>query len=109
MRHLADIRARGVAFDHAENEPGITCVAAPIVDHTGAIVAALYISGPTERMTPRLPALAERARSAGAAISARLGPPDASSAPPPAAKGAQVGTAPASTDRRTPEAGREGP
>ncbi|CAM3558732.1 IclR family transcriptional regulator [Hydrogenibacillus schlegelii] len=109
IRHLADIRARGVAFDHEENEPGITCVAAPIFDHTGAIVAALSISGPTERMTPRLPALAERARSAGAAISARLGHPDASSAPPPAEKGAKVGTAPASTERRTPEAGREGP
>ncbi|MBE3596737.1 MAG: IclR family transcriptional regulator [Hydrogenibacillus sp.] len=73
IAHLAEVRQNGVAFDHEENEPGISCVAAPIFDHTGAVAAALSISGPTERMRPRLAALADRVREAGAAISARLG------------------------------------
>jgi IclR family transcriptional regulator, KDG regulon repressor len=48
---LAEIRNNGYAFDLEENELGITCIAAPIFDHTGKVVAAASISGPTMRMT----------------------------------------------------------
>lgn len=71
---LAAARERGVALDDVENEAGIRCVAAAIVDHTGAAVAALSVSGPEMRVTPRQ---AERyaplVRAAAAEVSRRLG------------------------------------
>ena len=47
---LALIRSRGFAIDDEENEVGIRCVGAPIVDYTGLAIAAISISGPRERM-----------------------------------------------------------
>ena len=73
LEHLQHIRARGVAYDLEENEPDITCVAAPIFDHRGHVIAALSISGPTHRMRPRLEALSEHVKKAGDTISQRLG------------------------------------
>jgi IclR family KDG regulon transcriptional repressor len=49
--HLQDIRTQGYALDLEENELGISCIAAPIFDHTGKVIAAVSISGPTMRMT----------------------------------------------------------
>jgi IclR family KDG regulon transcriptional repressor len=48
---LTEIRTKGFAYDLEENEIGISCIAAPIFDHTGKVVAAVSISGPTMRMT----------------------------------------------------------
>ena len=50
--HLAEIRARGVAFDHEEHEPGVRCVSAPVRDHTGAVVASISMAAPAMRLTP---------------------------------------------------------
>jgi IclR family acetate operon transcriptional repressor len=47
---LALIRSRGFAIDDEENEIGICCVGAPIIDYTGFAIAAISISGPQERM-----------------------------------------------------------
>lgn len=47
---LAAIRERGYATDDEEIEAGLTCVAAPIRDHTGHVVAAVSAAGPTPRM-----------------------------------------------------------
>lgn len=46
---LARIRARGYAIDNEEIELGLKCVAAPIRDATGRVVAAVSISGPKFR------------------------------------------------------------
>ncbi|PTQ57295.1 MAG: Transcriptional regulator, IclR family [Candidatus Carbobacillus altaicus] len=73
LKHLRQVRERGVAYDLEENEPDITCVAAPIFDHSGHVVAALSISGPTHRMKPRLESLSEHVKKAGDTISRRLG------------------------------------
>jgi DNA-binding IclR family transcriptional regulator len=49
--HLKQIRSRGYSVDHEENEKGIRCVAAPVRDYTGDVIAAISISGPTVRIT----------------------------------------------------------
>ena len=47
---LDDVRARGYATAVEELEPGLWAVAAPVRDATGAVVAALSVSGPTVRL-----------------------------------------------------------
>lgn len=74
LAQLAEVRAAGCAFDRAELEPGLHCIAAPVRDHTGAVIAAAGISGPADRVTDETrDALAGAVRAAAAAISARLG------------------------------------
>lgn len=48
---LAATRQRGYALDDEECELGARCVATPILDFQGKIVAAISISGPISRMT----------------------------------------------------------
>ena len=50
MEELERIRFQGFAIDGEENEPGIRCVGAPIIDYTGKAIAAMSISGPCDRM-----------------------------------------------------------
>ncbi len=49
---LSEVRRHGYAVDDVENEEGIRCVAAPVRDHTGSVVAAMSVSGWTVSMTP---------------------------------------------------------
>lgn len=48
-RELDTIRRSDLAFDNEEAEVGLRCVAAPIRNDEGAVVAGLSISAPTER------------------------------------------------------------
>jgi len=48
---LEEIRSRGYAIDDRESEEDVRCVASPVFDYTGNVVAALSISGPITRMT----------------------------------------------------------
>ena len=50
MRELEEIRRRGYAYDNEECEIGSRCIAAPVRDYTGNIIAALSITGPIFRM-----------------------------------------------------------
>jgi IclR family acetate operon transcriptional repressor len=52
-RELAGVRAQGFAVDREECEEGACCLAAPVRNVTGETVAAVGISGPAVRMTPR--------------------------------------------------------
>ena len=79
LAELADIRADGVAYDREEHEPGIRCVAAPIVDPGHALAAGVSVTGPAYRVGPeQLAAWAPHVRHAAQAIAgelaARLGP-----------------------------------
>jgi IclR family transcriptional regulator, acetate operon repressor len=47
---LATVRARGYAVTDEELEPGLIAVATPIRGYDGAVVAALSVSAPTNRM-----------------------------------------------------------
>jgi DNA-binding IclR family transcriptional regulator len=48
---LVNVRSQGFALDNEENEPGIRCVGAPVLDYSGKAIAAISISGPCERIT----------------------------------------------------------
>jgi DNA-binding IclR family transcriptional regulator len=46
---LHRVRRDGVAYDREEVVPGIACVAAPILDGEGSVVAAMSIAAPVDR------------------------------------------------------------
>lgn len=48
---LAAVRQQGYALDREECEIGSNCLAAPIRDFTGKIIAAISVTGPTTRLT----------------------------------------------------------
>jgi len=52
-RALAEVRRRGWAQSAAEREPGVASVSAPVRDSTGAVIAAISVSGPIDRMGRR--------------------------------------------------------
>ncbi len=49
--HLQKVNEQGFALDEEENEIGIRCIAAPIFDYSGNVVAAFSVSGPSIRVT----------------------------------------------------------
>jgi DNA-binding IclR family transcriptional regulator len=71
---LADVRARGYARAIGEVEEGLHGVAAPVRDASGAVVAALSISGPAYRVgIDRIAELGAMTIGAADKISSRLG------------------------------------
>jgi DNA-binding IclR family transcriptional regulator len=52
-RVLADVRRRGWAQSVAEREPGVASVSAPVRDAHGAVIAAISVSGPIDRIGRR--------------------------------------------------------
>jgi len=72
--HLASVRERSVALDMEENLMGVVCVAAPIFDQSGTVIAGLSVSGPATRMLPKLRQVQDEVRSYASAISRMLGP-----------------------------------
>ncbi len=73
-QELDDIRRSGVALDNEELDWGVKCVAAPIRDSSGAVVAAISLSGPTQRFTPAtIRRLGKDVKTASIVISKALG------------------------------------
>jgi DNA-binding IclR family transcriptional regulator len=74
---LAAARIEGYAIDNQENECEIRCVAAPVFDHRGQVVAALSVSGPATRMPiQRLRDLSALVIGAATEVSRRLAAPE---------------------------------
>jgi DNA-binding IclR family transcriptional regulator len=73
-RELDAVRRLGYAVDNEEMEIGVRCVASPIRQHIGSIIAAVSISGPSSRLTSdRTPRVGELVRRAADEISTDLG------------------------------------
>ncbi|NLM43446.1 MAG: IclR family transcriptional regulator [Clostridiales bacterium] len=74
MEHLKLVKQTGYAIDDEENMEGLRCVGAPIFNHTGKVVAAVSVAGPSIRMTKeRLPMIADLLCESAEEISRRLG------------------------------------
>jgi DNA-binding IclR family transcriptional regulator len=66
---LDSVRAQGFALDREEHEPGIICIAAPILSRAGRVVGALSVTSTTARRDlDAMAALAPRVRAAAEAI-----------------------------------------
>jgi len=75
LKELRATRERGYGLDEEERELGVRCIAAPVRNHEGRVVAAISVAGPTERL-PRTLAGSEVANAvvaAARAISLDLG------------------------------------
>lgn len=75
VAEMRGIRERGYGSDEQEREVGVRCIAAPVRDHDGGVVAAISVAGPAERMPRQLTGseMAGRVVAAAQAISFRLG------------------------------------
>lgn len=50
-KELEKVRQQGYAFSLGERDDAVRCVAAPIYNHEGRVVAAISVSGPANRIT----------------------------------------------------------
>ncbi|WP_078553445.1 IclR family transcriptional regulator [Bacillus alkalicellulosilyticus] len=50
LKEIELIQKQGYAVDNEENEPGVFCVALPIKDHTGQVIAAISMSTTATRV-----------------------------------------------------------
>ena len=74
LDEMRNIRSRGYAINHGEWRISVNGLAAPIFDGTGAVIAAIGISGNASRLGPvRLEALSEEVCTAAQILSANLG------------------------------------
>jgi DNA-binding IclR family transcriptional regulator len=70
VKELTEIRRSGVAVDREEIQPGLTCVASPILDANGQAVAGVSVSDRVTQLKPNavIPALKACARGISRAI-----------------------------------------
>ncbi|TCP19289.1 IclR family transcriptional regulator [Scopulibacillus darangshiensis] len=74
LQELDDIKTKGYSLDLEENEYGIICIAVPVFDYLGKVMAAISVSGPSIRMSEdRIACLKQKIIESGSKISARLG------------------------------------
>jgi len=74
MEELKKAKQKGYAMDDEENEEGVRCVAAPIVDYRGKAIAAVSTSGILEEFTyERLEEIKEYVLETARQISIRMG------------------------------------
>jgi IclR family transcriptional regulator, KDG regulon repressor len=73
-KELSVIKREGVAVDNGEMDIGVRCIASPVKDSGGKVIAAISISGPYTRLnTKRVEELKPLVRSYGLELSKSLG------------------------------------
>lgn len=76
LQEIERARKEGVAYDNEELSIGVRCIAAPIFDRAGRVVASISISGPAQRFMPdAIPRMAVDVKKAAQEISMTLGSP----------------------------------
>lgn len=50
-RELEKVKQEGIAIDDEEMEIGVKCIASPVKNSTGGVIAALSVSGPSARLS----------------------------------------------------------
>jgi DNA-binding IclR family transcriptional regulator len=71
---LAEVRQSGFAVEDEESEIGMRCIAAPVRDSAGAVIAAVGVAGPLPRLSKKaIQAFVPNVVRTADAISARLG------------------------------------
>ncbi len=70
---LAEIRTRGYAVSLGERQAGAGSVAAPVFDHTGAVVSVISVCGPVQRFSAEVDECARHLLDVTRATSRRLG------------------------------------
>ncbi len=74
LETLAEVKARNYATDDEESEIGLRAIASPVRNHTGAIIAAVGLAAPVQRMNKKvMQTCVPNVISAAEAVSARLG------------------------------------
>lgn len=84
QQDMAQVRAQGYSVDDQERNLGMRCIAAPVFNAHGEVMAGLSVSGPTSRVSPdQVAGLAQAVIDAARSLSAAMGaPPDPCAAPP---------------------------
>ena len=72
-KELVRVRNQGYALDDREGNLGARCIAAPILDGSGRVLAAISVTGPVTRITrERVLSLGDLAKNGAKKISSRL-------------------------------------
>jgi IclR family transcriptional regulator, KDG regulon repressor len=72
-KNLEQVRTQGYAVDDEEFDPGVRCIAVPVLDFRSKVVGSIGISGPATRVTrERLPQLASIVLEVGKSLSEKL-------------------------------------
>lgn len=70
---FAHIRTDGYSIDDEGVEYGLYCLAVPIYNYTGGVIAAISVSGPIKRLNENKEKVVEELKKVGRVISKRLG------------------------------------
>ena len=74
LQEIERAKKEGVAYDNEELDIGVKCIAAPIFDRAGRVVASISISGPAPRFTAdAIPRMEAEVKKAAREISMILG------------------------------------
>ncbi len=74
VRELDRVRKQDYALDNEECEQGVRCVAAPIRDYSGRVIASISVTGPSSRMNrDRMERVREAISRVSASVSHHLG------------------------------------
>jgi len=74
LQTLAEVQQRDYATDDEESETGLRAIASPVRNHTGAVIAAVGLAAPVQRMNKKvMQTCVPSVIATASAVSARLG------------------------------------